>query len=385
MNHGSLIVIGLLSSALLSGCSLFGDSGDDVDLKPAKLLKFEEKVTLSRLWTAKVGSAARNYWASLQPAVGADTVFASDHKGRVTALDIATGNQRWAVDLDIPVSGGVGYAAGLVLLGTIEGQVYALNADDGSLLWTASLGSEVLASPASNGQIVAVHSIDNRLFALDAKTGEELWRHDGDVPILSVRGTSTSVLLDNMVISAFDSGKLIAFNPENGSLIWETRLALPKGRTELERMIDIDGKPLLVGDIIYSVSYQGRLGALTRGTGRNLWFQDSSSHHSPAHSDGRVFVTEAQDTVRAFQAGNGQVIWSNKQLILRGLTGPVQFAGTLAVADAKGYLHLLDPQDGSFVGRTKVDGSGVSAPLLVSGENLVVQANDGSVGAYKIQ
>ena len=151
-------------------------------------------------------------------------------------------------------------------------------------------------------------------------------------------------------------------------------------------MIDIDGKPLLVGDIIYSVSYQGRLGALTRGTGRNLWFQDSSSHHSPAYSDGKLFITEAENhVVHAFQAGSGQVIWRNEQLILRGLTGPVKFAGTLAVADADGYLHLLDPQDGSFVGRTKVEGSGVSAPLLVSGENLVVQANDGSLSAYKIQ
>lgn len=384
MNHGRLIATALLGSVLLTGCSLFEASDDD--LEPAKLFKFEEKVAVTRIWSAKVSSSDNKYWANLKPAVSADSLFVADHSGAVTALDVQTGERRWSVDLEVPVSGGVGYGSGLVLLGTIEGQIYALNAQDGSVLWASSVSSEVLSSPAANHQMVVVQSLDNQLFALDAKTGEILWWHDADAPILSVRGTSSAVLLDNMVIAAFDSGKLIAFNPQHGSLIWETRLALPKGRTELERMIDIDGKPLLVGDIVYSVGYQGRLGALTRGTGRNLWFQDSSSHHSPAYSDGKLFVTEAEDnSIRAFDAGSGQVIWNNQQLVLRGLTGPAKFGGTLAVADAQGYLHLLDPQDGSFVGRTKVDGSGVSGPLLVVGESLVVQANDGSVSAYKIQ
>ena len=130
----------------------------------------------------------------------------------------------------------------------------------------------VLSTPSVNSDIVVAQSIDNRIYSFNAKTGEELWQHDAGAPILSVRGNSSSIIFKNMVIAAFDNGKLIAFNSDNGSLIWETRLAVPKGRTELERMIDIDGEPILVGDIIYSVSYQGRLGALTRGTGRNLWF-----------------------------------------------------------------------------------------------------------------
>jgi outer membrane protein assembly factor BamB len=379
-----LLIASVLCLTFLSGCSWLGNK-DDAALEPAELVKFEQTVALNRLWSANVGSAARKYWANLEPAASSDTLFASDHEGKVTALDASSGKRRWSVDLEIPVSGGVGYGAGLVMLGTLEGQIYALDAEDGSLFWTSEVSSEVVSSPVANNKIVVAHTIDNRIFALDASTGEALWQHDGGAPILSVRGTSTSILLDNMVISALDSGKLIAFNPDNGSLIWETRLALPKGRTELERMIDIDGKPLLVEDIIYAVSYQGRLGALTRGTGRKLWFQDSSSHHSPAHGDGKVFVSEAGGTVRAFQAGSGQVVWTNEQLFLRGLTGPVQFADTVAVADAEGYLHLLDIQDGSFVGRIKVDGSGVSSPLLVVGEQLLVQANDGSLTAYKIR
>ena len=322
---------------------------------------------------------------SLRPTANSDTVFAADYEGQITALDVGTGNVLWQAQLDVPVTGGVGYGAGLVMVGTVEGEVFTLDAKDGAVLWTSQVSSEVLSSPKSNGEIVVVHSIDNKIAVLDAKTGEEIWQHDGDAPILSVRGTSESIVTNNMVLSGFDSGKLIAFSPDNGSVIWETRLALPTGRTELERMVDIDGEPLLVGDVIYSVTYQGRVGAVSRGTGRSLWSQDSSSHHAPAYGDGQIYVTGAEDSVQAFQAGNGQSVWSNDQLFLRRLTGPVKLSGTIATADAEGYLHLLDPSDGRFVGREKIDGSGVSTPMLSVGESLIIQSNNGKISAYKIQ
>lgn len=373
----------VVSTALISGCSVF--SAKD-EIEPAKLEDFDQKVELSRVWLAKPTSSNNSYWSKLNMAVNEQTLFAADHSGTVVALEVDTGRQQWSVNLDLPISGGLGYGDQKVALGTIEGQVYTLNAQDGSVLWSSSVSSEVLSTPSVNSDIVVAQSIDNRIYAFDAETGEELWQHDAGAPILSVRGNSSSMILNNMVIAAFDNGKLTAFNSENGSLIWETRLAVPKGRTELERMIDIDGEPILVGDIIYSVSYQGRLGALTRGTGRNLWFQDSSSHHSPAYSDGKLFVTEANNhSVKAYKAGNGQLLWNNDQLAYRELNGPATFVNTIAVADAEGYLHLLDTETGVFVGRTKVDGSGVSAPLLVVGETLLVQSNNGSVSAFKIQ
>ena len=372
-----------LSTALISGCSVF--SAKD-EIEPAKLEDFDQKIELSRVWSAKPASSNNSYWSKLTMAVNEQTLFAADHSGTVVALEVDTGSQQWSVALDLPISGGLGYGDQKVVLGTIEGQVYTLNAQDGSVLWSSSVSSEVLSTPSVNSDIVVAQSIDNRIYAFDAESGEELWQHDAGAPILSVRGNSSSMILNNMVIAAFDNGKLTAFNSENGSLIWETRLAVPKGRTELERMIDIDGEPILVGDIIYSVSYQGRLGALTRGTGRNLWFQDSSSHHSPAYSDGKLFVTEAKNhSVKAYKAGNGQLLWNNDQLAYRELNGPATYDNTVAVADAEGYLHLLDTETGVFVGRTKVDGSGVSAPLLVVGETLLVQSNNGSVSAFKIQ
>jgi outer membrane protein assembly factor BamB len=375
----------LLCVLLVSGCSWFGGDDDDAAIEPAELVDFQEEVSVVRQWSVNVGSGAKNYLISLRPTANSDTVFAADYEGQITALDVGTGNVRWQAQLDVPVTGGVGYGAGLVMVGTVEGEVFTLDAKDGAVLWTSQVSSEVLSSPKSNGEIVVVHSIDNKIAALDAKTGEEIWQHDGDAPILSVRGTSESIVTNNMVLSGFDSGKLIAFSPDNGSVIWETRLALPTGRTELERMVDIDGEPLLVGDVIYSVTYQGRVGAVSRGTGRSLWSQDSSSHHAPAYGDGQIYVTGAEDSVQAFQAGNGQSVWSNDQLFLRRLTGPVKLSGTIATADAEGYLHLLDPSDGRFVGREKIDGSGVSTPMLSVGESLIIQSNNGKISAYKIQ
>ena len=383
MKYGSSILVLALVTACLSGCSIF--SADD-EIEPAKLQKIQQQVELTTLWSARSASSNNHFWANLQMAVSAVSLFTADHSGSIVASDLKNGQPQWSVDLDLPISGGLGYGDQKLVFGTIEGQIYVLNASDGGLLWSADVSSEVLSSPAVNSKIVVAQSIDNRLYAFDAKTGEELWQHDAGAPILSVRGNSSSMILNNMVISAFDNGKLIAFNADNGALLWETRLALPKGRTELERMIDIDGQPILVDDIIYSVSYQGRLGALTRGTGRNLWFQDSSSHHSPAHSRGRLFVTEAKNhVVRAFKAGNGEELWNNNQLEYRQLTGPATLGNSVAVADAEGYIHLLDADTGEFVGRTKVGGGGVSADLLVVDQTLLVQSNNGLISAFKIQ
>ena len=385
MKKLNLLLSTLACTLLLSGCSWFGGDDDEAEIQPAELVEFEQEATITKQWSANIGADNKDFWNSLRPAASTELVFAADHEGKITAIDLATGERRWSTELEQLVSGGVGYGSGLVMVGTIEGQVYALNADDGAIVWTSTVSSEILSSPQSNGQVVVVQTIDNKLFAFNAADGSAIWQHEDDAPLLSVRGTSTPVVTEKMVLTGFDSGKLIAFNPENGSLIWEARMALPKGRTDLERMVDLDGSPLLAGDVIYAVTYQGRLGAISRGTGRSLWFQDSNSYQTPAQSLDQVYVSEADSTVRSFRAGSGQVIWSNEDLFLRRVTSPAKLGGTIAVADAEGYLHLLDPLDGHFVARTKVHSSGVSAPMLTVGDSLIVQANNGSLNAFKIQ
>ena len=300
MKKLNLLLSTLACTLLLSGCSWFGGDDDEAEIQPAELVEFEQEATITKQWSANIGADNKDFWNSLRPAASTELVFAADHEGKITAIDLATGERRWSTELEQLVSGGVGYGSGLVMVGTIEGQVYALNADDGAIVWTSTVSSEILSSPQSNGQVVVVQTIDNKLFALNAADGSAIWQHEDDAPLLSVRGTSTPVVTEKMVLTGFDSGKLIAFNPENGSLIWEARMALPKGRTDLERMVDLDGSPLLAGDVIYAVTYQGRLGAISRGTGRSLWFQDSNSYQTPAQSLDQVYVSEADSTVRAF-------------------------------------------------------------------------------------
>ena len=374
----------LLASFLISSCSFFGQE-DDPAITPAELEDFESRVEFERLWVTKTGSKKEGYLITLRPFVSREHIFIADYEGKVISLDPETGKKNWESDLDTNLSGGVGYAFGTVYVGNLEGEVFALNEESGSLIWSTTVSSEVLARPNSNGKVVIINSIDNQMAALDVKTGDLIWKHDGDAPILSVRGVSDSIVTDTMVISGFDSGKLISFNASNGSINWETRVALPKGRTELERMVDIDGAPILIGDVIYVVSYQGNLAAYSRGTGSNLWFQDASSHFSPTHLNNRVFITDEDDSVVAFNAGNGRIDWSNEKLFLRRLTGPTVVSSYVAVGDFEGYVHLLDASDGSFVGRTRVERSGITASLSSYRDILFVHSDKGTFSAYKIQ
>ena len=369
---------------LLSGCSWM-DLGDEGEIKPAELSKFDERVELKRDWSSSIGKGVKDYKASLRPAVSSGRAYAADPRGRVTAFDLNSGDSLWRTELDIELSGGVAAADQLVVVADLDGLVVALDAATGEQLWTAQVSSEVIAAPATDGQMVVVQTIDNQLYLLEGSDGELRWRHDADAPILTVRGGGSPLISGGNVYAGFDSGKMIGFNGSNGSLLWESRLALPQGRTELERMVDIDGQPLLIGDIIYSVSYQGQLGALSRGTGRTLWQQAASSFNAPAYGSDQLFVVADDDNVIAYSAGGGQQLWSNGQLFLRRLVAPVAFAGYLAVADGEGYLHLLDQIDGSFVGRTRVDSAGVSVAMVAAANQLLVQANDGSLSSYSIK
>ena len=372
-----------LAALMLAGCSWL-DLGDEGEIKPATLSKFEQRFDLKRNWSVGIGKGVESYKASLRPAVSGARAFAADPRGRVTAINVTTGERIWRRDLELELSGGVAAGGELVVVADLDGTVVALDAESGSERWRAQVSSEVLAAPATDGEMVALQTIDNQLYLLEGDSGELRWRHDADAPILTVRGAGSPLISAGNVYAGFDSGKLIGFNGSNGSLLWESRLALPQGRTELERMVDIDGQPLLVGDILYSVSYQGQLGALSRGTGRTLWQQPASSFNAPAYGSDTLFVVADDDNVIAYSAGSGQQVWSNAQLFLRRLAAPITFEGYLAVADGEGYLHLIDQVDGQFVARTRVDSAGVSVAMVVAGSQLLVQANDGSLSSYSI-
>jgi outer membrane protein assembly factor BamB len=228
------------------------------------------------------------------------------------------------------------------------------------------------------------HTIDGKLHGLDAATGEKRWQYDNNPPVLSFRGTSSPIVTRTVAISAFDNGKIVALRPDNGIGLWEQRVAVPKGSTDLERVVDIDGAPIIIGDLVFVASYQGQLMAISRSTGRPLWARDISTYQGISSNGSAVFVTEDGDTIAAFDFGSGDSVWRNEQMLRRSLTGPAYLRGHVVVADDDGYLHVLDPESGDYLGNRKVDGSGVRSPLVVMGDKLLVLDNDGTLHAVSV-
>ena len=374
-----------LASLLVSGCGPLKNlgSGGNASEKtgPAALVAFEQEVNITKLWSTNTLGEYASINGGIRPVLAAGVIYAADSSGNVVAVDAGTGKQIWKKSIDSPLAGGVGLGGNLLVVAGTDGDVFALETEEQR--WSVRVTSEVLAAPAVNNAVVVVQSHDGKLVGLHASNGERRWQYEIDSPILTLRGTSPPILSDGMLIAGFANGKLVALAAESGSLLWENRLAIPQGRTELERLIDIDGRAVLVDEVIYASSYQGRIGAIAKATGRGIWYQNSSSVHDLAYGLGQVYSVQKDDEVRAIRGNSGQTLWSNDQLSLRKLNSPVTIEAYLAVADAEGYLHLLSQTDGRFVARVKVDGDGVTAPMIADGQKLYVQDNGGGLTAYQ--
>ena len=363
--------------AVLAACS----SNDDVDLKPADLVDFKPTIKLDRLWSRDVGAGAGKTYTLLPIAVDKDLIFAVDVEGQVTALNRENGKRVWEVELDATVASGVGARDRKVFVGTVKGDVIALDAQTGDEVWRVKVSSEVLAPPQSNGSEVAVQTLDGRIYGLSAADGRQLWMSDSSIPALTLRGTSTPLITPSSVYAGFPTGKVVSFDVTDGTVQWEQRVAAAQGRSELERVIDINAAPIIVGDLLYSVSYQGRLVALSRSSGQGLWAQQASSFNNMSAGMGHIYITDADDSVKAYDPQSGELMWENDQLARRQIGAPQVFGEYVAVADFAGYVHVMNQSDGEFVARRKVDGDGVRTPMVSVDGVLYVYGNSGDLVA----
>jgi outer membrane protein assembly factor BamB len=338
----------MLAAAVLAvGCSSSGER----ELPPGELTTFTEEVRLDKQWSRSIGEGQGETWNQLELAAEGDHLFAADIEGLVVAMNRETGKVLWEQELDKPVSGGVGAGYGLVLVGTLKGQVIALDSATGEQRWSAAVGGEVLAAPASNGNVVVVQTQDDRLVGLDASSGERLWSYESTPAVLTLRGTGAPVVTNRLAVAGLSNGKVIALDVQRGIPVWEQRVAIPQGRSELERVVDIDGGLLLSGGTLYVVTYQGRLAALELESGRPLWERQASSYVGVAAGFGNVYLSQASGTVEGIDERSTSALWSNDALARRQLTTPAVFSSNVAVGDLEGYLHLLSQVDGRFVGR----------------------------------
>ena len=350
--------------------------------KPTKLFDVDKKIDLVKLWSSNIVGDGRSIGGKIKPVLSNSKIYVADQDGLIASIAADTGDIVWKVDLQIPLGGGVGIGGEQIFVGSIDGDVIARDANNGTKNWQVKTSSEILSAPSGNGDITIVQTQDGRVYGLDAQNGEVRWQHEVEVPILSLRGTSTPVVKGNVAVTGFSSGKIYAFSAATGDIIWENRIGVPKGRSELERMVDIDGESIFSKEILYAASHQGRIGAISR-TGQALWYQDANTVLGPAVGDSHVYIVETNNDIVAMDKNSGSIVWSNRHLRYRNLGRPSVANGYLLVGDYEGYLHILSEDDGDFIGRIRVDGSGISAPLIVDNNTIYVLDNDGAVSAYE--
>lgn len=339
-------------AVLLAACGS-GPSRLAVD-PPAELADFTPALKVEARWARQLGKGVDKHFIALAPLVERDRVYAADRKGRVEAFELESGARLWRSDLDAAVNSGPGAGGDLLLFGG-DAEVIALHKSDGKPAWRAAVSSEVLATPQRGGDVVVARSVDGTLFGLDAGDGRQLWRYSQQVPLLSLRGNGEPQIEGGVVVIGFDNGRVVAVSLQDGHPLWETALAVPRGRTELERLVDVDARLMVRDGVVYAAGYQGRIAALTLDSGRLLWTRDFSAWSGLVIAGREIYVSDAGGYLWALARSNGGTLWKQGDLHGRSLSAPAVQGGAVVVADFEGYVHWFSRDDGTPLARVRVE------------------------------
>jgi len=355
-----LLPLGLAALLIAAGCS------KDKDVEPpAVLVDFPAKLPVKKLWGEGVGGGKKQLVLrlGLGPAIDNGVVYAGSHQGLLVAVSLDSGHQLWTKKLKLPLSAGPGAT--------------------GRELWRSQVNSELLSAPAISDKVVVMRSVDGRLHGFDAHNGKALWSVEQQVPRLSLRGTATPIIAKEVAISGFDNGKVMAVSLTTGDTVWDTALASPHGRTELDRLVDVDSAVRAVGDNVFATGFQGRTAMLALDSGQLWWGHDMSSYRGLAVDDDNLYVTQSDGIVVALRQRDGSELWRNNKLKLRRLSAPVLTSTAVAVADFQGYIHWLDKNTGELVARERIAKQRVSNPPVADGDTIVVLTDGGKLAAYR--
>ncbi len=375
-----------LTVLALSGCGIFGGDDEDEELEPTELTDIETTVPIKRLWSTKVGGEAEFLRVALRPIGDGSRIYAASRDGNVVALDPETGRTNWRSELDIELSAGPGVGEGLVVVGSADGQLFALDAATGAERWRRNLGGESLATPVIRGDVIVVLTIDNRLRGLSAFDGSERWLVEQSIPRLTMRGSASPVLVGSTsIIAGFDNGRLMAVELDTGDILWDTMLSPPTGKSDLERLADIDGMISVVGQDVYAAGYQGSVASIAAESGQILWTRSVSSYEGVSADWNNLYTVDEQGGLIALTRRNGDESWRQNSLLRREPTLPIAFQSTVVVGDLEGYLHFFSNLDGGPVARLKVGGQAISIEPIVVADRLYVQSDGGTVSAYVVE
>jgi outer membrane protein assembly factor BamB len=375
----ALAAFGAAAFLTLAACA-----DKDID-PPAELVDIVAKRTVRHTWTAGLGGDSENLRLALRPIVVDGTVYAASHDGEVIAMAADSGRRLWTVKTKLALSAGPEVDGALVVLGSSDGDIVALDAGNGSERWRKAIGSEVLARPLIAKDVVVIRTVDGHVEGLATADGVQRWAVDEQVPRLTLRGTAPPVLAGDRVIAGFDNGKVLAIDPRNGDVLWDAIVNAPRGRTELERLADIDSPARVSGDDIFVVGFQGRVAMLALDSGQIWWARDASSYRGFAMDEDNLYLTNADSVVIAMKRSDGAVLWEQDAMKRRGLTAPAVDGDALVVGDFEGYVHWLDKTTGEIVARQKTDGERITNPAVTTDAGVFVQTDSGKLLAFKSQ
>jgi outer membrane protein assembly factor BamB len=351
------VIAVILTSLFLLACSSQDIKSEAMDVKvesgPAELISFDETVNVDVAWRRSLGKGSGAKNIRLSPMQSGENVYAADYNGQLWALELASGARVWSQKFDQNITSGVVVAENDLYIATQDGLLHSIAKSNGEIQWSQPLSSESIAPVVVDDTQVYIRTIDGHLTAFDRRSGKQNWTYEAALPVLTVHGTGSPVLLQNLVITGFSNGKLVAVDRELGIPRWNKRLAIPQGRSELERLVDLDGTPLVDRGIVYATAYHGKLAAIG-SDGKTQWETELSSYFGPALGLGNLYVTRDDDHVQAYDQINGASVWSQSALQGRFLNQPVEYENYIVVADFEGYVHVLAQVDGEMLGRLSV-------------------------------
>ncbi len=351
--------------------------------KEGKSVKFVQQVKFKTLWKTSGSQGLGDVQMKLYPNFvmheGQQWLAIPDYTGMMLVVDPFTGKTVWRKKTKKPFSSSVGETNEAIVVGCSNGQVIALSKTNGETLWSSQVSSEVLAAPRGNSEALVALSIDSRLHGLDAKTGNELWTYDATAPALTLRGAADPLIIEDMAFVGFANGQVGLFKLATGQMIWLDALAQPRGRNEIQRLIDIDGVMARVDNMVYVVTYQGNLVAIDLPRLEVVWKHAMSSYVGLAISGNDLILSDAKDVVYAIDRMTGETRWKQDELDNRYLTTPAVYEQYVVVGDVYGYLYALSLEDGRLLGFDKVATSDIRAPLLMDTQGIILQSHTGRV------
>ena len=364
----------LLSILLISGCSTLDSlrfwQNDEVDPdEPKELSSFASQENIKVLWRNSYNG--ENEIGNFLPSFNAQNIFFSDASGNVLSIDAKTGNDNWSVKLNFLASG-TSAGFGIIVVADVDGNVIALDQFDGSVLWSSNVKGEVLSSVAIDAKIVVVKTGSGELLGLNKDSGEVIWSYRSTLPVLTIRGNSSPVIVDNLVYASFDNGRLGVFELNSGFQIWDGAISYVSGASELENLIDSDSNPVIEGGLIYTTNYQGNLNIFDPSQKRSVWSNNASSFFSPIISRGMLMVVEENSSIKSFALKTLEESWINSDYLNRDLSNGVSYKDNIVVGDFEGYVHVINILNGRTVGREKLSRNPIKTILSRSDSLYVI-------------